>query len=287
MCHICQTVTAVENKVIDRRTQNTSVILGQRTLDQDYRTLKSALRPGLRVLDIGCGTGSITKDIADYVGPTGQVVGIDNTASFITEGKGLYANVQNLELLHCDLLDFESLDKFDLIVSARTFQWISTLDRAVEKLKTLVKPDGQISILDYNHEAINWNPVIPASMNNFYNMFLMWRKDAGMNNRIGYDLADLLEEHGFGQIEVFNADELYERQNPSHLDKLKIWSHVAGSKQMVEEGYISDQERLDAIKDYNDWAEHSATSMTLKLREVRATLKKTVFDRLNDSLNTN
>lgn len=272
MCQICQTATITENKVIDRAGQNASTIFNQRTLEEDYRTLISALKPGLRVLDIGCGTGAITKDIAAIVGPSGYVVGIDNTASFIAEGKDLFSAVQNLELLHCDLLDFEVTEKFDLIVSARTFQWISTLDKAIEKVKTLLKPKGQISILDYNHEMIDWNPKIPASMQHFYNMFLMWRKDAGMNNRIGFDLIDILQEHGFDEVTVLNADEHYESKNISHIEKIKVWSKVASSKQMVEEGYISDDERLQAIDDYNNWAHHDAISMTLKLREVRAIL---------------
>ena len=138
MCQICQTVAVTENKVIHRESQSSATTFNQRTLDQDYRTLKSALKPGMRILDIGCGTGAITKDIATIVGPSGYVIGIDNTASFITEGKSLFKNIPNLELVHCDLLDFESIEKFDLIVSARTFQWISTLDKAIDKLKTLL-----------------------------------------------------------------------------------------------------------------------------------------------------
>lgn len=272
MCQICQTATVTENKVIDRSAQQANTIYNQRTLEQDYRTLKSALKPGLRVLDVGCGTGSITKDIAELVGPTGYVVGIDHTASFISEGKSQYADVANLEFIYADILNFQTDEKFDLIVSARTFQWISTLDRAIEKLKSLLKPNGQVSILDYNHEAITWTPKIPAAMQNFYNMFLMWRKDAGMNNRIGYDIIDIFAEHGFEEIEVFNADEHYERIFPAHVEKLKIWSKVAASKQMVEEGYVSEQERLDAIESYNHWVDKEATSMTLKLREVRAIL---------------
>ena len=272
MCRICQTVEVSQNKVIHRESQSANNIFNQRSLEHDYRTLMTALRPGLRVLDIGCGTGAITKDIANRVGPTGHVVGIDNTASFVTEGQNLYSDIQNLELIHCDVLDFDSEEKFDLIVSARTFQWISTIGKAVDKIKMLLKPNGQISILDYNHEMIDWTPKIPKSMQNFYNMFLMWRKDAGMNNRIGFDIADILEEHGFDQIEVFNADEHYESSTPSHKTKIKIWSNVANSKQMVDEGYISDENRLEAIEDYNNWADNEAQSMTLKLREVRAVL---------------
>lgn len=272
MCQICETAAVTTNKVIDRSGQNASTIFNQRTLDKDYRTLVSALKPGLRVLDIGCGTGSITKDIAHIVGPTGYVVGIDNTASFIIEGKELFGTISNLDLIHTDIFDFDSVEKFDLIVSARTFQWISTVDKALDKVRSLLKPNGQLSILDYNHEMIEWNPKVPESMSNFYNMFLMWRKDAGMNNRIGFDLIDMLEEHGFDQIEVFNADEHYERMFPAHVDNLKVWSKVASSKQMVDEGYISDEERLQAIADYNQWVDQEAISMTLKLREVRAIL---------------
>ena len=272
MCQICQAVTVTENKVIDRSAKQASTILKERTLEQDYRTLYSALEPGMRVLDIGCGTGSISKDIAAVVGQEGYVIGIDHTESFINEGKALYSNLANLELIHVDLLNFQSEEKFDLIVSARTFQWISTLDKAIDKLKSLLKPQGKVSILDYNHEAVNWEPKIPASMQNFYNMFLMWRKDAGMNNRIGFDMMDIFEEHGFSQIEIFNADEHYERMFPAHVEKLKIWSKVASSTQMVSEGYISEEERLRAIEEYNHWVENESTSMTLKLREVRAVL---------------
>src|SRR5690606_2164 len=69
MCQVCQATPITENKVIDRSKQNASSIFNERTLGNDYNTLKSALKPGLRVLDIGCGTGSITKDIANLVGP--------------------------------------------------------------------------------------------------------------------------------------------------------------------------------------------------------------------------
>lgn len=273
MCQVCQEVNFTENKIIHREGQNANKIFNQRNLENDYKTLKTALRPGLRVLDIGCGTGSITKDIAELVGPTGYVIGVDNTESFILEGRNLFGHVSNLELVHSDIFNFDTEEKFDLIVSARTFQWISTIDSAVEKIKSLLRPNGQVSILDYNHEAIDWTPKIPMSMQHFYSMFLMWRRDAGMNNRIGFDLEDMFQEHGFEQIEAFQADEHYERSNPQHIDKIKIWSQVAGSNQMVEEGYISDQERLEAIEDYNHWVDHHAISMTMKLREVRAILK--------------
>ena len=55
--------------------------------------------------------------------------------------------------------------------------------------------------------------------------------------------------------------------------KFAIWSKVAASRQMVEEGYISDELRLKTIEEYNYWIEHSAISMTMKLNEVRGTIE--------------
>jgi len=244
-------------------------IFDDRSLANDYKNLISILKPGMKVLDVGCGTGAISKDIAKIVGENGKVIGIDNTENFIVSGKESYKNVTNLELIHVDLFDFNPEEKFDLIVSARVLQWLSTPKEALVKMKSLLKPNGQISILDYNHTNLTWCPSPPESMQAFYNTFLKWRQDAGMNNRIGEDLPNLLKEAGFHSVEKINSDELYNDKRSDYKSKIGIWSKVAGSLQMVEEGYLDNELRLKAIEEYNHWIETEAISMTMKLNEVR------------------
>ncbi|CAN1549243.1 SmtA SAM-dependent methyltransferases [Flavobacteriaceae bacterium] len=257
-----------ENKHIQRDDQATK-IFDDRSLTNDYKNLTSILKPGMKVLDVGCGTGSISKDIANIVGVNGKVTGIDNTEIFILSGKESYQNVLNLELIHVDLFDFNAEEKFDLIVSARVLQWLSNPKEALLKMKSLLKPNGQISILDYDHTNLDWNPSPPESMQAFYNTFLKWRQDAGMNNKIAEDLPHLLEEAGFHSIEKINSDELYNEERQDYKSKIGIWSKVAGSLQMVEEGYLDNDLRLKAIEEYNHWIETEAISMTMKLNEVR------------------
>ncbi|WP_442590919.1 methyltransferase domain-containing protein [Pedobacter sp. AW31-3R] len=257
------------NKTIHRDHQTTHKIFDNRSLATDYSTLLPLLKKGLRVLDVGCGTGAISSDIAKLVGPEGSVTGIDNTEKFIVSGAESYKETTNLLLLHKDLFDFNDTEKFDLIVSARTLQWLNNPLEALKKMKNLLKPGGRISILDYNHENLAWLPSPPESMRSFYQTFLKWRSDAGMNNHIADDLQDYFTSAGFAGVEVLNADETYKRGEDNFLSRIGIWSKVAQSTQMVEEGYISDELRLKAIEDYEIWIQHDAQQMTMKLNEVR------------------
>ncbi|PHN03626.1 methyltransferase domain-containing protein [Flavilitoribacter nigricans] len=257
------------NKHIERDGKETSRIFNNRTLDSDYRHLKSILQPGMRILDVGCGTGALSSEMALMVGDRGRVTGIDNTEKFIESGRDTYGSVTNLELVHADLFEYTTDTRFDLITSARTLQWLSDPKRALLKMKHLLRPNGRLSILDYNHEAIEWVPEPPQSMRQFYTSFLRWRADAGMNNRIADDLPDLLRAAGFSSVELHNSDEHYHRERPDFSAKVGIWSKVAGSTQMVEEAYIDDATRLQAISDYDQWVADRAVSMTMKLNEVR------------------
>lgn len=263
------------NKHIEREEKEATKMYDNRSLEKDYRTLKPLLKKGMVVLDIGCGTGAISKDIAKIVGEKGKVIGIDNTKEFIESGKKTYAEVTNLDLIHSDLFDFESEEKFDLIVAARVLQWLTTPKEALLKMKALLKPDGQISILDYNHEELDWKPSPPKSMQVFYKIFLKWRKDAGMNNKIAEALSGMMHEVGLSSIEVLNSNEYYERENENFKSKVGIWSKVAGLNQIVEEGYIENEYRLQVIEEYNEWVEKEAISMTMKLNEVRGKIPAT------------
>lgn len=261
------------NKHIERESRAATKLYNNRSLEKDYRTLRPILKEGMVILDIGCGTGAISKDIAKIIGAKGKVIGIDNTKKFIENGRQSYGDVENLELIHSDLFDFESAEKFDLIIAARVLQWLTTPKEALLKMKALLKPAGQISILDYNHEELEWHPAPPTSMQDFYKIFLKWRKDAGMNNRIEEDVSAMMTEIGLSSIEVLNANEYYERGKENFKSKVGIWSKVAGLTQIVEEGYLKEAYRLQVIEEYDEWVEKEAHSMTMKLKEIRGKMK--------------
>lgn len=261
------------NKTIHRDPANATRIFDNRTLEADYSTLIDILKPGMKVLDVGCGTGAISAGIARIVGDTGHVTGIDNTENFISSGQTTYADVVNLKLVYGDLFKWDTPEKFDLVVSARVLQWLSNPVDALRRMNTFLKPGGWVSVLDYDHTAIHWDPQPPESMLKFYDAFLRWRADAGMNNRIARDLPVYFSEAGLLTIEVLDADEEYRNSDENFSARAGIWSKVAQMKQISEEGWIEDELRLQAISDYDQWIVTEAKSMTMKLKEVRGRMR--------------
>ena len=84
-------------------------ILGRRTLERDHRCLRARLRPGLAVLDVGCGTGAITSGIGKAVGPQGYVVGVDRDSGLLEIARRDHSNLENLrfELGGCGEFGFQ------------------------------------------------------------------------------------------------------------------------------------------------------------------------------------
>jgi hypothetical protein len=84
-----------------------------------------------------------------------------------------------------------------------------------------------------------------------------------------------MKEIGMNSIEKINSDEHYEKHRTDFKSKVGIWSKVAGSEQMVQEGYLDNDLRLKAIEEYDEWVDNRAISMTMKLNEVRGRMPTT------------
>lgn len=247
----------------------TNTLLDQRTVEHSYRSLLTILKEGLNVLDVGCGSGAITKGMADKVGSTGKVIGLDISEQLIAIAKENYKEVQNLEFVAADIHAFTYAAPFDLITSARTLQWQADPFRVIQKMKALLAEGGWLSILDYNHEKISWTPAPPPSMQLFYQAFLKWRADASMENDIADRAADYLKNAGFTEVRVIAQSEVTKRCD-NLTTGMDIWTKVAETrgKQMVTDGYVTEEQRLDAIRDYTIWVEEEGERMEMYLLAV-------------------
>jgi ubiquinone/menaquinone biosynthesis C-methylase UbiE len=244
----------------------TNNILNQRTLANDHKILNELLKPAMSVLDVGCGSGAITSGIAEKVLP-GKVVGIDISDTLLNEAVEKNKDHPNLSFKKQDIFSLPYKNEFDVVTAARLLQWLEYPLEALMHLKSSAKEDGLVIILDYNHEKIEWSPNPPESMLKFYQAFLNWRANAGMNNRIADELSGMLTALGIKEIKISNQFEITKRTDPDFEHRIDLWASVAETrgKQIVNDGFLKEDERIQATADFREWVKNSAESQTLYL----------------------
>ncbi|TBL79830.1 methyltransferase domain-containing protein [Paenibacillus thalictri] len=245
-------------------------VLDSRSLRQSHKRLADMLVPGLSVLDIGCGTGAITRGIAEAVNPGGNVVGMDNDPHLIGKALQAYSDIPNLTFTVGDMYVIPYKEQFDIVTASRVLIWLSEPLKALNAVKSAAKKGGRIVISDYNHTKIKWDPAPPASMLLFYSAYLRWRADAGMDNAIADRLPELFEQAGIGGIKVTPQHEVIRRTDPDFHSRIRIWADTASSRgpQMERDGYITKAEYLAAEEEYREWSARDAQAVTMYMLAV-------------------
>ena len=101
-------------------------------------------RPGLEVIDLGCGTGELTKKLADYL-PGSKVLGIDNSREMLNDSVSFQAPRLSFECRSIEQ-QVELDQQWDLVFSNAAVQWVDNHGVLIPKLISGLKPGGQLLI---------------------------------------------------------------------------------------------------------------------------------------------
>jgi len=245
-------------------------VLARRTVFNANTNLKDLVKQGNSVLDVGCGSGEITRGIVDLVGESGFVVGIDTSTHLIGLARQNFSTINNLSFEVADISSYSPDRKFDVVTSARVLQWLSNPEEVLMRMKHLLKNGGCLTILDYNHEKIEFDPELPSGMKKLYDAFLKWRGDSGMDNQVGDHLEDQFTRMGLKNIVVEDRSEVSIAGTTSFLEEVSLWQKVAETRgvQLVQDQYITEAERQLAIAEYQSWMTDKARKMKLYLKSV-------------------
>lgn len=131
-----------------------------RTAENSAAYLLPHLKAGLSVLDVGCGPGTITVDLARTVAP-GVVTGIDTSAKVLEQARSFSADqgVRNVTFVEADVyeLPFED-DAFDIVHAHQVLQHVSDPVAALREIKRVTKPGGLVAVRDADYAAMAWYP---------------------------------------------------------------------------------------------------------------------------------
>lgn len=132
-----------------------------RTAENSAGYLLPRLRPGMRLLDVGCGPGTLTADLAELVAP-GPVVGVDGSASVLEQAPAVPAGA-DLSFRQGDAyaLAFES-GSFDVVHAHQLLQHLGDPVAALREMRRVCAPGGVVAVRDSDYAGFTWWPEEPA-----------------------------------------------------------------------------------------------------------------------------
>ena len=107
----------------------------------------AAPEPGERVLEVACGTGIVARLAAQYVGPTGRVVGLDLNSGMLTVARSASVGIENIEWREGNAMAMPLSDKtFDLVFCQQGLQFIPDRLASLKEMQRVLVPGGRLAV---------------------------------------------------------------------------------------------------------------------------------------------
>jgi ubiquinone/menaquinone biosynthesis C-methylase UbiE len=232
----------------------------QRTADEAAAFLLPELRPGLRVLDVGCGPGSITRGLAERVAP-GEVVGVDLSGETLEAARREAAarGLANLRYEEASVYALPFADgSFDVAYAHQVLQHLSEREAALTEMLRVLRAGGLLAVRDIDWETAVYWPDDPW-IERFVAVHLKtWYRNGG-EPAMGRRLRALFNAAGVTEVRVTAAVWCY----TSEADTLawgdsyaeRLLTSPMGAR-MIEYGYASRAEVEAMAAAFRAWARH-------------------------------
>lgn len=135
-----------------------------RTVDNSASYLAPYLKPGMTLLDVGAGPGTITIDFARRLDP-GHVIGIDPSQEVVDRAvaRAVTEGVTNVSFTTGNVYELEyEDDSFDIVHAHQVLQYMADPVKALQEMRRVVKPGGIIAARDVDYGGVRWYPWVPG-----------------------------------------------------------------------------------------------------------------------------
>jgi 2-polyprenyl-3-methyl-5-hydroxy-6-metoxy-1,4-benzoquinol methylase len=169
--------------------------LMSRLLDPMHRRHVVSLGVGsrARVLEVGCGNGSISAWLAERVGPSGRAVAVDLDLSLVD------VRAPRLELRQGDIVA-GPIDPggFDLVTARAVLHHVTDVEAAIRNLAASLAPGGAMLLIEPDFLPVS--VAEPPEVREFWSGWLAWSRDQGIDYHLGRTLAPRLAAVGLEQV---------------------------------------------------------------------------------------
>jgi ubiquinone/menaquinone biosynthesis C-methylase UbiE len=175
-----------------------TAIMGLRTAEKHAAFFLPYLKPGMSLLDCGCGPGTVTLGLAEIVAP-GEVVGTELEETQVTIARqnaaGRETSNARFEVGNIYDLPFES-DTFDAVFTSAVLGNLREPVRGLRETYRVLKPGGVIGLKEFDHGGDIIYP-LEAGLQKFRDLYLQMRRANGHDPEGGRKIGEYLLAAGF------------------------------------------------------------------------------------------
>lgn len=207
---------------------------------QRDRTMNALqLQAGEQVLDVGCGMGLLTRNMALAVGTSGRVVGIDISQPMLDLARVRCASLPQITLCEGSASSLSEPDQcYDAVTCTQLLLYLADVKEALAEMYRVLKPGGRIAVIETDWRSVVFNTPDPKSTQS-----LLDHWEASIPSpHLPAKLRGLLHEVGFTNVRV----EAISIINTSYLpDNYSVGMVLHALHSQVKNGIIT-QEKADA-----------------------------------------
>lgn len=183
-----------------------------RTAENSAGYLLPHLDPAFHLLDVGCGPGTITVDLARLL-PDGQVVGIDAShdviASATTDAAAEENPPPNIRFATADAYHLDAADEsFDVVHAHQVLQHLTDPVAALREWRRVLRPGGLIAARDSDYAAFVWAPADPL-LTRWLQLYHQLTQANGAEADAGRHLLGWAHAAGFTEVEFSSSTWTY------------------------------------------------------------------------------
>ncbi len=181
--------------------------------------LQAGIRRGMRVADLGCGTGMVTQLLAELVGPSGQVIGVDFSGAQIKQAReSLPPSLSNVSFIEGSATD-TGLEpgSFDLVYCRFLLIHLTEPELALREMHKLLKTEGVLVCEDGDLTSAGSEP--PSELHAFSELFGRLGPRWGVDYTLGRRLFRMVLAANFSDPEIaFNQPVVARGENKRLLE---------------------------------------------------------------------
>lgn len=231
-------------------------IFASRTVAKCCAYLQPHIKPTSRILDVGCGAGSITIDLARLV-PQGHVVGVDISSDSLAQATSFAQaqGVTNVEFKQSDAHAMRDLvdGSFDIVHSHMVLLHLSDPVKALREMRRLVRDGGVVAARDVATTVIIPEKPILVKQTQIYDRI---SRDRGAHTDGGKHTHLWAHEAGFAWDKIEMSCGAWEYSGPAER---RAWVEGAKSSMRaiaVAGGYATEQELDEIGAGWEEWGNH-------------------------------